>query len=146
MFSKPNERLNRSLKLVCVCVTILGIVLLIVWGPGRNKGNGHAYAWTGVGLQNLGKSIEVVKHVTGQKAPITMPELATWLGECASTDDFIDYWGRPVVLVVHEGRLVALGSKGADGKWENGEGDDVYIDLNEMRKRWESRQPTSQPD
>ena len=44
-----------------------------------------------------------------------------------------DRWGEPVVLVVEGGRLVGLGSAGADRTWRNGKGDDIVFKVEDFR-------------
>lgn len=43
-------------------------------------------------------------------------------GESAT---ILDAWGRPIVLIVKSDEVVGAGSKGPDGIWQDGHGDDV---------------------
>ena len=51
------------------------------------------------------------------------------VGVNTATGEVLDYWGRPVVLLVQERALVGMGSCGMDGTWADGEGDDITVSL-----------------
>jgi hypothetical protein len=50
--------------------------------------------------------------------------------------NIIDSWGNKIVLIYRGENLLGLGSKGADGKWNNGGLDDVvYLPQQEKEGR-----------
>lgn len=66
-------------------------------------------------------------------APAENRRLAAWLATNDLTIDpntardgvLVDPWGRPLELITRDGRLIQLGSRGPDGQWAVGAGDDV---------------------
>jgi len=40
---------------------------------------------------------------------------------------FLDGWKRPIVLFVESDTVLGLGSSGPNGRWEQGEGDDIVV-------------------
>lgn len=85
-------------------------------------------------------SMGVRDREKGETVPTKMTELVEWLQEkyaILEGDDHVDWenkviidtWGRPVVLIVHDGILNYVGSRGPNGKWENGQGDDIVKEI-----------------
>lgn len=81
---------------------------------------------------------------TESDAPAKLPDLVHWLdkaGLCETVymdcqrKTIIDIWGRDVVLLTQNGKLSGLGSKGEDGIWQGGYGDDITVMLDELRGR-----------
>ena len=42
-------------------------------------------------------------------------------------NEMTDYWDQALKTIAVNGRLAALGSKGRNGEWEDGEGDDIVV-------------------
>lgn len=84
--------------------------------------------------------IDLETRLDGTEAPTTMEGLVRWLhpaiesrGICSLLDDssgtLTDLWGRPLQLIVVDGRLAEVGSKGPNGEWEEGKGDDIVMPI-----------------
>jgi len=63
---------------------------------------------------------------------LRIPAMRTIVAFDERSGQFVDPWGEPLVLVVEEGRLVALASKGQDRKWDSGKEDDIILHLSEV--------------
>jgi hypothetical protein len=48
------------------------------------------------------------------------------------TGRFVDPWGKPIVLMIDQDRLVALASGGQNRRWDDGAGDDIVLRLSEV--------------
>ncbi len=73
-----------------------------------------------------------------QRVPTELPDLVDWLAkDSSSLQDGLgvdvkgrtirDAWGNPIVLVIEEGTLVALGSMGRNEKWDGSSVDDIVV-------------------
>lgn len=133
----------RRLKWICICTLILIWVFLFVCR--RKPGQGPVGVKTIQILWSACINILIMEQETDQKPPVILSELVSWLienGVDPEYDDYInaeertilDSWGRSIVLISDDSRLTALGSKGPDGKWEGGKGDDIVVRLEEVRK------------
>ena len=84
-------------------------------------------------LDGVRHLIEAAKGSWAEEPPTKLAEVITWLKEHDCIQEwevkelkfFEDAWGRPVVLMCRDGKLIGLGSCGADGAWNGGHGDDL---------------------
>lgn len=88
----------------------------------------------------LSGHISLLSLEEDEEPPTKMGALVEWLrpafkkgGDCDLLDEkakvLRDVWGQELKLVLRDGRLSAIGSKGPNGRWEKGKGDDIVQEL-----------------
>ena len=128
---------------------LLCVLLLIVLLQGCRKRGHPAEHYAVERLHECWNVISTAEYGSGgERPPLIMPELFDWLDEHMGLTKFndiyeyidverrtiLDNWGEPIILIVEDGKLVALGSKGPDRKWQGGSNDDVVY----SRAEWAS--------
>lgn len=93
-------------------------------------------------LLAVAKLIMVAESLSEKGPPQSLPELVEWIASNASGEEsYIDYhnksirdpWDSEIVLVSQDETLVAIGSPGPNGRWQNGESDDIVLKLEDVR-------------
>jgi hypothetical protein len=102
------------------------------------------------------KAIVLAEEDSGEKAPCAFPELVRWLDEkkVLGPHEHIDrkagvirdIWGAPLVLLTRNAQLAGVASKGPDGQWESGHGDDLLLWLDRFRHRESRDAPGTEPE
>jgi hypothetical protein len=130
--------------LVCALIFLLSLGFISARGGKMRDGpsSGYDRATTRNHLASICRLIPLFEETSKQPAPVTMPEFVDWLGACTKQLDvdyegrtIRDYWGRPAVLIVRDGKLDALGSAGPNGRWEEGKGDDILARVEDVNKK-----------
>ncbi len=93
-------------------------------------------------LETMCKLVCIGEAVYDEPPPTSLPRLVDWIATNVSNDlDYIDYdnktirdpWNNEVVLVAENETLIGIGSAGPNGRWENGQGDDILVKLQDVR-------------
>ena len=132
---------TKKIVVLAAASSVLLMVLALSW---QDPGTTEAVVGTANFLRHLCASIARHEELLNGPAPTSMPDLVKWLCESdvvrsrpgeleEDTGMIYDRWGEPVVLVVEGGRLVGLGSAGADRTWRNGKGDDIVFKVEDFR-------------
>ncbi len=128
----------------CVLAMILA-ALLLAGCKRKAKPELDAIMRTHNDLRYIRVTIHIITSFDpSQRPPVTLAELVQWMNEQIdiSSDEALecvdvkkktisDGWGRPIVLLSHCGCLCAVASKGPNGTWEGGTGDDIVVCLGE---------------
>ena len=115
------------------------LLIFICWGCGGGDTDKEIAelkrrAQTLAALTELWAQVSSVSVETGEPPPALAKPLVIWLRDHGAdlrdpvrVQDglLLDGWGNPMHLVVEDGRLLTLGSSGANGRWEEGRGDDI---------------------
>jgi len=131
---------SRTLRL-CVLLLMMPWLGCAVDGEGENRLEAQV-------RQKLGLLVAASEMATGRSnefPPKEPREFAAWIKKWAdgleptkyvwfdpAAGVFVDVWGRQIVLVAEGYAVVALGSCGRNGIWEDGKGDDIVFPFAEM--------------
>ena len=138
---------TKKLRYPAIGALLLAAVVGCRKEPRIEGPNGHMIARASFALKLWAGSIRSAERYTRRAAPLSHPELLSWLSEdyfikfCTDEPPFwyvdakakkiLDAWNRPIILIAYDGRLAALGSRGPNGKWEGGHNDDIVVPLDE---------------
>ena len=121
-----------------VCGVLTGVLLAGCRTPhGQDKNLD-----TMIYLQSTCKMILVAESESGQSPPTEMKKLTAWLQQwSAEKAQYIDYdngrisdgWGQDVRLLAEAGKLEFLASLGANGIWDQGQGDDIVVQVSDWK-------------
>lgn len=124
-----------SMVAACIC----GLVL----GCRQPDPEGHMRAKSRTTLFSVCKLVYLAESNTKEPPPVRLPELVGWLSKHASAEEpYIDYkqntirdaWGHPLVIVRESGKFIGVGSPGPDARWQDGNGDDIIVSLQEVKQ------------
>jgi hypothetical protein len=125
-------------------LTVAALVsLALVVGCRQPDPEGHMRAESRTTLFSVCKLVYLAESETEEPPPVKLGPLVTWLAKNASAEEsYIDYkqgtikdaWGRPITVIAEDGRFVGVGSSGPDGHWQSGEGDDIVVTLQDVRR------------
>ena len=112
----------------------------LIWSGCRRLGRAERESMTMAkgDLQALAVAIAVTQREYQDMPAVSMEGLVDWLhekwGKHLHDVDYDrkvirDWWDSPIVLVVEEGKLKSLGSRGPNGQWEDGSGDDIVVTI-----------------
>jgi hypothetical protein len=144
---KPSYISNLSNHVLIVLLVCL-LVFAFVSGCNDKKSPPREFFETCNRLQNSIASINGQHSYTGEAVPLKPEELGKWLVKkdmdnteevlkliksLKNIDDksgsIVDAWGNPLIVVAYNGTFAGLGSKGKNGIWEQGFGDDIFCNL-----------------
>ena len=84
-------------------------------------------------------AIRAAQEATGRAPPLTIGELLSFIqGYSGQVQEpmwdmnvgtISDGWGQPILIVTDGARVVGLASKGPNGRWDGGHGDDILVEL-----------------
>ena len=115
---------------------------------GRDTGEGFGPADSKQTLLVVCTLISSGKECAPAPPPTMLPEIVDWIATyvgkgCPRIDyknrTIRDGWKRDIVPIVTDGKLAGLGSAGANGRWEDGKGDDIVVSLDEVIQNRESK-------
>lgn len=146
---------HRTTRLCCVVMLVVPLSVIGMIGcrnmDGAQKTKGivrhECYSknmYVASILREIGATTVVLIERNNEYPPtVTSAFTQWWISNSTKTDIdrysssldkrrlcFVDVWGEPIVLITDKGRIVGLGSKGANKKWEDTEGDDISYFLN----------------
>ena len=134
------------------------IICGITLGCRQPDSGGHTRARSKIIMYNIHTAILIAEREMNEAIPITLHGLVDWLFKDIppSVDTSVeceiramkDAWGNPLIVLSDEsGKFIGLGSAGPDGFWQNGQGDDIIVTLDEVRIRrgWVTSSLTSEP-
>jgi len=119
------------------------VVLALVVGCRQPDPEGHIRTESRITLFSVCKDVYVVESNTEEPPPVKLGPLVAWLAKNGLAEaSYIDYkqgtikdaWGRPITVIAEEGRFVGVGSSGPDGHWQSGDGDDIVVTLEDVRR------------
>ena len=115
----------------------------------RLHAEGYMWSKTAGRMSLICKLIILAEDDMDEPIPVTMSELIDWLAKSGYADteydsadiDFQqkmiqDAWGNPLkVLSDESGRFIGFGSAGPNGLWQNGQGDDIIVTVDEVKNK-----------
>lgn len=92
-------------------------------------------------LGNTVRLINLVKAETKQAPPTKLSKMVDWFVENEYCESFVDErnrtvrdpWGSAIIIIAPRGKVKSLASKGPNGRWEHGKGDDIIVSVREVR-------------
>jgi len=147
---------------IFITISLCVWVTLYVWSYHKKVKNRNAYiafhkmAYSESKMKNLASEIQGLAEINQDKVPTNITELIVWflsdplLVECLKDDmyfkklvetgKFHDEWNNPVKLVVESPRKYIFISSGANGKDENGKGDDITYAFDPLEMRLKGKE------
>jgi hypothetical protein len=125
--------MGRRILAAILCIVCVTVISLVIWGlrsscviPLSTTTEGQNF----LDVFGIGAHIESAICVTERYPDANMASLVETYNQFARRDtpvtDLTDLYGRELVLICASGKVVGIGSRGANGRWRDSD-DVVYL-------------------